>query len=625
MAAPPGSPVQLSATGQSAGLGVLQAVYGGRVTTAQLHVQMHLTHVGTGVDPGAPGSLDAATAPDPSVTSLLYPYDQTVFPQGIGSPLVMWNAPKAGDVYRLHYEEKDFTCDDYEVVAVPAQQRLWQKCWDSLVSSNQGDPVTIALSRWDASTKTAYVSARQTWPIAGVNMRGAVYYSSMTGPSDAYLASIHTGTGALPKALFDRGGAHTCLACHGVSADGSTLVALAGDRGKPSPAFPGENTSGGPPSGYCAISTNTCDETPLASDDRAWISFDVGATDISTRYQSNMFGGNVAVSPDGKYTVFGDVTLFLADTGTGTVFLNSGLDNVALDRGNLGLMMPAFSPDGKHLVAVEGGADTATGSISYISLAGPAAKLVQLDFDEAKHTFSNPKGLAAEANFSDSTERAFAYPTYSPDGAWIAFQAGDGPTACRMACDQNETSTGAIYLQRTDGSAPMRLTRLTDTPGIVASQLKHAFEPAFDPLDGGGYFWLVFTAERDWGNRVVVSGAPRSANKRLWVAAIDKNAGAADPSHPPFFLEGQDEARINMRGVWANAACLPDASPGTCTSGFECCSGYCRQGTCFTPGTSLCSPVAGTCGAAADAGAANGQCCNAPLVQCVGGICVAPQ
>jgi hypothetical protein len=611
----PNNPVVLTASGQAAGDGVLQAVYGGRVAIATLHVSVHLTSTGMGVDPGAPGAIDGATAPDPSVTSLLYPYDQTVFPQGLVSPLMMWNAPNAGDVYRIRYEEKDFICDDYQVVTPPAQMRLSQKCWDAMTSSNQGDPISVTLSRWDAATKKAYVSAKQSWPLALANMQGAVYYWTTTGPTDAYLASIQPGLGAKPKPLYSAAtGGTPCLACHGVSADGKTLVAVAGDVGKPSPAFPGENTMGGPASGYCAISTNTCDETPLANDARAWISFDIANGDIKPRYQSNMFGGNVAVSPDGTDTVFGDVTLFLADTKTGNVYLSSGLDNVALDTGNLGLMMPAFSPDGKHLVAVEGGTDTASGSTSYITLTGASAKLLQLDYDGVNHKFSNPKGFATEGTFTNTMEKAFAYPTYSPDSSLIVFHAGDRPAACGMQCDANETSTGAIYAQYTSGGTPIRLTTMTDTPGIPATQQRHAFEPTFNPLARGGYFWVVFSAERDWGNRIMVGGSPTNANKRLWVAAIDATSGKPDPSHPPFFIEGQDENRLNMRGFWANAACIPTQGGGTCQNGFECCSGYCDQGMCFTPGGNVCVPIGMACKMTSD-------CCDSPFVQCVNGIC----
>jgi hypothetical protein len=626
-----GNPVNVTPTGHTSGSGVLQGIYQGAGATATLQVQVHLSNVGAGVDPTAPGALDGATAQDPSAITLLYPYDKTVFPLGLKSPLVMWNAPKAGDVYRLHYEEKDFVCDDYEVVTPPAQLRIdgsnatKQGCWDWLTSSNQGDPIQVTLSRWDAATKMAYVSAKETWTLAKANMQGAVYYWTTSGPSDAYLAKLGTGAGATPLPLTVNG-QQVCMACHAVSADGTTLVAVAGDIGMPSSAFPGENTSGTP--GYCATS-GACQED-MPTDDRAWISFGLPTTPTSaaltTRKQSNLFGGNLAVNPDGKYAVFGDVQLYLADTTVGTPIPNTGLDNFMPDIGTVGLMMPAFSPDGAHLTAVEGPADP-SGQPSFITLAGSTGKLVELDFNEMTHTFSNPKRLAAESGFPVA-QSAIAYPTFSPDANWIAFHVGDKPTACENNCDAAETSTGAIYLQNTSGAAPVRLAALTDTPTVPAAQQNHTFEPTFNPVERGGYFWVVVSNERDWGNRIKAGTAPANGNKRLWVGAIDKTPGTGDPSHPPFFLEGQDENRLNMRGFWALAACIPTGQ-GTCTVGFECCSGYCDpNGICVDIGNTMptCVPLGGACGVDAgieDAGVSGG-CCNSPPVACINSVCALP-
>jgi hypothetical protein len=617
-----GNPVNLVLSGQASGSGILQGIYDGAGATAMVNVTVHLSNTGSGVDPNAPGALDGATATDPTagISPLLYPYNNTVFPLGLTSPLVMWNAPKSGDVYRLDYKEMGFECTDYEVISTPAQQRMPQSCWDWLTSSNQGDPVQVTLSRWDATTKMAYVSATETWTLAHANMQGAVYYWTTSGPTDAYLAKLGVGAGATPQPLFDQNGQHTCMACHAVSADGSTLVAVAGNDTAPSPAFPGENTTATP--GYCSSTAVPCQED-FSTDYRSWVSFNLPG--MTVRKLANLFGGNVAVNRNGKYTVFGDVQLYLADTTSGMYYTNTGLDNVALDTGNVGLMMPAFSPDGNHLVAVEGPADPgAQGQPSYICLANNppsvGAKLIQLDFNEGTRTFSNLKRLAMESSLP-AAQSAFAYPSYSPDSNWVAFHAGDKPTACEVDCLADETSTGAIYLQSTAGGAPVRLAAMTDTPTVAANQQNHTFEPTFNPAKRGNYFWVVVSNERDWGNKVVVGNgvAPANGNKRLWVAAIDATPGTGDPSHPPFYLEGQDDNRLNMRGFWALAACIPTGM-GTCTAGFQCCSGYCNSaGICVDIGNTMptCTPLGGMC-------TMNSQCCNNPPVECINNVCAVP-
>jgi hypothetical protein len=180
--------------------------------------------------------------------------------------------------------------------------------------------------------------------------------------------------------------------------------------------------------------------------------------------------------------------------------------------------------------------------------------------------------------------------------------------------------------------APVRLAALTDSSANAADH-DISFEPTFDPVQRGNYFWVVFTSMRDWGNRI--TGTANCGKKRLWVAAIDASPGATDPSHPAFFLEGQEEDTMNMRGFWALAACTqtpktPGGGGGACQQGFDCCSGFCDHGTgqgdagasasdggtgvCIDIGTVACKGVGDTCTTDAD-------CCNSSVVKCVAGQC----
>ncbi len=578
-----GSPVVLTAPGLVAGIGTLQGVYGNMVATAKLEVAVKTGSVGMGVTAGQQVTLDGATTPDPALTALQYPYDKTVFPLGLTSPLVMWAAPNpSGDVYRVEYAEKDYVYDDYEVVTAPAQVRIAQAAWDRITASNQGDPLKVTLSRLDASSGNAYESATETWTIAPASMQGAIYY--WTTSAGGHMSRIQPGTGATPQTLYSG----ACMGCHAVSSDGSTLVASVEGAGTTSGSPPGPN------------------QTQDQSDGRPWVTFALpaaNATKISTD-----FSGNVAVNNDGKYVVFGDQTLYLADTATAQLYTSTGLDNFVLDTGMSGLMTPAFSPDGKHLVAVEG-----AGSAYHNLYDG---KLVELDFDEATHTFSNPQSLAATSLFPTG-QQGVAYPTFSPDAKWIAFHVGDYDTGCdTQGCDANATQIGAIYLQSTSGAMPVRLTTLTDSSPNAADH-DETFEPTFNPVQRGNYFWVVVSSSRDWGNRI--TGTPNNGKKRLWVAAIDASpASGADPSHPAFFLEGQEEDTENMRGFWSLAQCTPTPKQGggggSCTAGFQCCSGFCDMGTCTDQGNVSCVAVGGTCSASTD-------CCNSPAVVCNGGTC----
>ncbi|HEY1535625.1 MAG TPA: hypothetical protein VGF76_16500, partial [Polyangiaceae bacterium] len=98
-----GPPAVLTATGTVAGTGTLHAVFGGLEAKADLIVNIEETSVNGTIAQGTLDALNAATLPaDAGVTALLYPYDKTVFPLGLASPLMMWTAPNpTGDVYRV--------------------------------------------------------------------------------------------------------------------------------------------------------------------------------------------------------------------------------------------------------------------------------------------------------------------------------------------------------------------------------------------------------------------------------------------------------------------------------------------------------------------------------------------
>ena len=91
--------------------------------------------------------------------------------------------------------------------------------------------------------------------------------------------------------------------------------------------------------------------------------------------------------------------------------------------------------------------------------------------------------------------------------------------------------------------------------------------------------------------------------------AIHAPAGA-DPSHPAFYLPGQEEGSGNVRAFAALEPCKENGNQ--CSSGVECCCGGCSDtGQCVCPGE--CSKFDEKCDTAAD-------CCS-PQAQCINGFC----
>jgi hypothetical protein len=99
-------------------------------------------------------------------------------------------------------------------------------------------------------------------------------------------------------------------------------------------------------------------------------------------------------------------------------------------------------------------------------------------------------------------------------------------------------------------------------------------------------------------------------SKKIWVSAVSIGGQpGADVSFPAFFLPGQEIESGNIRAFAALEPCKEDGQG--CTSGTDCCSGFCVDGTCRPP--QGCSSLDDRCETAAD-------CCN-PRHRCIGSFC----
>jgi hypothetical protein len=145
----------------------------------------------------------------------------------------------------------------------------------------------------------------------------------------------------------------------------------------------------------------------------------------------------------------------------------------------------------------------------------------------------------------------------------------------------------------------------------------------------GGYFWVVFTSHRSYGNSLAseadlpmdpATGMPAfDALGKLWVAAIDINATAGkDPSHPAFYLDGQELQADNLRGFWVLNPC--QANGASCTSGDECCGGFCQPGG---GGGDVCTNTSGGCSNLYESCSTASDCCNAGDL-CINNKCALP-
>jgi len=326
------------------------------------------------------------------------------------------------------------------------------------------------------------------------------------------------------------------------------------------------------------------------------------------------------LTPDGKYVLrsqsdfWGGLSTraFKVDkTGTSTTAMPEALVN---GLAATPAYLPIYSPDGKRIVFVNG--DTST--------VGTVRKSLSV-MDAAIDPLMGPNGTLSFANRVTALDNGAAggsglitkFPAFMPDSKQIVLQEGtNGENGYGGMLAHYSQNTGKLFLLR--GSEHIELAKANT--GSVPTDLDRNYEPTALPVTAGGYFWVVFTSRREYGN--TYTGV--NARKQLWVAAVSPTTGAlVDPSHPPFYLPNQSNS-ANERGFWALEPCRSEGAG--CGSGDECCDGFCRPSdesnaasakVCKKPVVGQCSQVAEKCTTSAD-------CCGAPSVQCIGGFCTEP-
>jgi hypothetical protein len=541
------------------------------------------------VPPTAQTQLNGASAPDPNVV-WAYPYDGTVWPRGLLPPILQWNGGAATDDYYVHIQSPTFELEEYTTATNAPASRValdpttWQKFVDSTSGGTQ-----VTVSRWDGAAAT--LLANHAWTIAPASMRGTIYYwSNNLGRVLRIKPGAAQPDDFANQAPLDDPSQYTqssCLmTCHTVSADGSTLI------------------SGG---GVFGGSYDLIKGQPAVSLGGTWGPTGGGASSSSVVRWTN--GMAEALAYENDHATTGFLGMYL--TASGNAVPNSGLMNVPLTQ-------PAWSPDGSRIVFVDAG-DPMGWFATWNS--PPPGDLKVYQFDETKNPMAF--GLQTLASTGADPTKRIAWPTVSPDGQWVVYQRGVGA----------DTRSGNSDLYMASAVTPNQEVRLSKVDGdnypfaAGTRDLSWNFEPSFAPVAAGGYFWVVFTSRRTYGN--VRTGpaedgtTPQNAVKQLWVVAIDQNPKpGVDPSHPAFHLTGQDESNLAMRGFWALDPCKGDGQG--CSSGTDCCGGYCA-GSGGDSGGPVCQSKSSGCAQSGDKCNTTSDCCGASTgVTCINHVCSEP-
>jgi hypothetical protein len=467
------------------------------------------------------GGSDLASAP-----SLVYPPDGVMMPPNISMLEVQFQPATGTDLFELTFTTAKLTLKVYTgCVAVGSGCGYLpdEMTWKLLSDYGRGTTVTVALRATGPSGKVGS-AAPHTMSFTDEDLLGGLYYwAAANGAVNRYDFGLRNQK-AENFYTAQAAGAQ-CVGCHVLSRDGARIAV-------------GLNVPGPATLRVLDVATHA---TLFES------AGGIGPGGPSTG------GSNFeALSPDGSQVLVNSGNdLLLEDAATGAS-LSSTITNAN---------MPDWSADGASIVFARGSGAGCIGGFCPTQPGIDGASLMLIPI-------SGTSFGAATTLVQASGDNNY-YPSFSPDGAWVAFN--------KSTMNSYDAPDARVLVVGTGAGASPR-----DLPQVNASQGNSwpKFAPYTQHFNGKTIFWVTFSSRRDYGLRIVQAGKTKDMQvAQVWMVAFSPDGDETGLGYPPFWLPFQDPTTGNHIAQWtqkvARMPCAPGPENNGCPTDEMCMNGEC--------------------------------------------------
>jgi WD40-like Beta Propeller Repeat len=490
--------------------------------------------------PSSPVSGQFSGTPDPDPTAkptIVYPLPGSMHPINLADITFQWKRGLAATQTLFRIRLRRLSGDAFEfyvpcthpttpgpLMDLECVYHMPAGAWIDLATTVHGETLTVDIAGVDLlRPDIVATSDPMTISFSPEYVSGGFYYWSTSIQGAMRLLF---GARAIQPYIIQNSPSnpYSCSGCHTVSRSGSTM------------AF----TEGESVTGVLRV---------VATPDATKQLFPSATAHDSAMMALNRDGTRVLVSYAGK--------LVLRDAASGATLVEVP---TSLLGGTRRGYHPEWSPDDKMIaltLSADGTTDVAvrTGAIGILPYDPTASP------DAAFGAVQEIVPSGTEFNF---------YPTWSPDGHWLAF------------------ATAPVTAGQTSYIQPQARLRLVNRDTLTVYELANATVeagrtvtyPKFAPVaQSGGLMFLTFNSKKDYGFFVQTTvGSPQ-----LWITSIDPrklHQATDDPSTAPVWLPFQSVKERNYLGFWSERiGCRVDASGGSVGCGLNevCSNGACAM------------------------------------------------